>query len=176
LRTLTPRSGSAFGLASAYFLRDSILTHPTHPAQSTSCLRQKWRCPLCTRLGPLWAALPVFYFCLFQYSVSSSPRAIKTKTSAYGVALGFSHFLLSGVARSGGRSFFSAPALFFFSLFARRSAEMRFAQSANAKTNKTESAKMVEIGRFQLQNSFFFAFGNRNRTQSQTLRFSTRAK
>ncbi|KKQ85775.1 MAG: hypothetical protein UT08_C0004G0087 [Candidatus Woesebacteria bacterium GW2011_GWB1_38_8] len=132
MRTLTPRSGSAFGLASAYFLRDSILTHPTHPAQSTSCLRQKWRCPLCTRLGPLWAALPVFYFCLFQYSVSSSPRAIKTKTSAYGVALGFSHFLLSGVARSGGRSFFSAPALFFFSLFARRSAEMRFAQSALA--------------------------------------------
>jgi len=54
----------------------------------------------------------MFYFCLSKCSVSSSPRA--KNICPFGVALGFSQTLLSSVARSGGRSFFSAPALLFF--------------------------------------------------------------
>jgi len=60
----------------------------------------------------------MFYFYLSQYSVSSSPRAIKTKTSAFGVALGFWLQSFKKAARSGGHSFFSAPALI-FSLLSR---------------------------------------------------------
>jgi len=42
-------------------------------------------------------------------------------------------------------------------------------ESANAKqhgNNKTESTKMVEIGRFQIQNSFFFAWEQKQVGQS----------
>ena len=37
-------------------------------------------------------------------------------------------------------------------------------ESANTQGTKKQSAKMVEIGRFHVQNSFFFAFGNKNKT------------
>jgi hypothetical protein len=85
---------------------------------------------------------------LFSHSVSSSPRAIKTKTNAFGVALGFSKILLSGVARFGGHSFFSAPALIFslLSLGVGGNLLCRIAPTLGTKT-KLESAKIHQNGR-----------------------------
>ena len=123
------------------------------PAQLRS-----WRCPLCTRLGPLWAALPMSIPVLFSHSVSSPLRA--GEHFSLRLALSFSHFLLSGEARSGGRSFFSAPALLFFSIFARGRRKCASRKAPTQKQTQTQffgSAKMVEFGRFQLRNSFFFS-------------------
>jgi hypothetical protein len=123
----------------------------------------------------------IFFISLFQ----SFPRLVHlgTEHGPKGLALVFSLNLLRIAARSGGPSFFSAPALLFFPFSCAWSAEMRFAQSAKNKTNtrttKQNRPKWWKLAdsRFRIHFSLLGTLQNISMvSEAEPLRFSTRSK
>ena len=110
---------------------------PTHPTVMLAL-------PPLHSLGPPMGGLASVYFCLFPCSVSSSPRAIKTKKSAFGVALVFSFNSFILVARYGGHSFSSAPALI-FSLLSRVVGGSAFGGSANGNKHRNRPNSTILV-------------------------------
>ena len=127
-------------------------------------------------LGPPMGGLAIVLF-LFSYMFQYLPRLVQgTLNCPFGVALSFYKFLLSGVARFGGHSFSSAPALIFSLLSRVVGGNLLRRIAPIQKHNRSKWWKLADSNT-EIQFSLHLATNTGvNLFQNKTLRYCTKAK